>query len=103
MRQTKFSFRLLFTSGLFLLFCTFFALPISAANVSLEVDSVLPAGESIFVRYTGASSKSWLGVAAEGETEPVRLELDGQASGASLPFCRDVPFEPLSLRYSACL
>lgn len=82
MRPTKFSFRLLFTSGLFLLFCTFFALPISAANVSLEVDSVLPAGESIFVRYTGASSKSWLGVAAEGETEPVRLELDGQASGA---------------------
>ena len=36
MRQTKFSFRLLFTSGVFLLFCTFFALPISAANVSLE-------------------------------------------------------------------
>lgn len=35
-----------------------------------------------FVRYTGASSKSWLGVTAEGETEPVRLELDGQASGA---------------------
>ena len=59
MRQTKFSFRLLFTAGLFLLFCTFFALPISAANVSLEVDPVLPKAGWALRRKVKRSLSVW--------------------------------------------
>lgn len=57
-----------------------------AASSTLEAPEVLAPGRSFSVEYTGAVSKSWLGVyPAGGElTDPLlRIDLDGQESGTA--------------------